>query len=311
MKVIIAGGTGFVGRHVTAALRAGGHHAVLLARGTREPIAEEGVEFLRCDVTTGELPLEALRGGDAIVNLIGVKREQGTQTFERGHVGVTRHLIAAAEALGIRRFIHVSVVGLRPDGRNGYHDTKWGAEELVRASGLGFSILKPGVIVGRGDPMVTRLVQVMRLVPIIPLAGKPDAMMQPVDVHDVARAVVEALVRDVSIGKSYDLVGPNPMTWRELMRTVAEGAGLRIWMVRIPIGWQRIAARLMELCSRDPLLTSWQLQMLMDGLYGDPAPARAELGIDPKPFTADTVRELEGAIPSLFGFSPRRSDRRG
>ena len=143
MKVIVAGGTGFLGRHVTAALHAAGYRAVLLARGTREPALADGVEVVRCDVGAGPIPLEPLRGSDAIINLVGIKREEGQQTFARVHVDATRHLLAAAKALGLRRFVHVSVVCSRPDARSAYHDTKWQAEQLVRASGLDFTILKP------------------------------------------------------------------------------------------------------------------------------------------------------------------------
>ena len=124
MRVIIAGGTGFLGRHVTAALLAAGHAVLLLARGTRPAVAADGVEVVSADVAAGAVPPEALRGGDAIVNLIGIKREQGAQTFERVHVEATRHLIEAARASGIRRFIQVSVVCSRPDPRSAYHDTK-------------------------------------------------------------------------------------------------------------------------------------------------------------------------------------------
>ncbi len=123
MRVIIAGGTGFLGRHVTEALLAVGHSVILLARGTHPAIVANGVKLVQADVAAGAFSLEALRGCDAIVNLIGIKREQGTQTFERAHVEATRHLIEAARALDIRRFVHISVVCSRPDTRSAYHDT--------------------------------------------------------------------------------------------------------------------------------------------------------------------------------------------
>ena len=305
MKVIVVGGTGFLGRQVTAALLAAGHSVLLLARGTRAPGTAEGVEVVPCDVGAGPIPLEPLRGCAALVNLVGIKREAGTQTFVRVHVDATRNLLAAAKALGLRRFVHVSVAGSRPDARSGYHHTKWQAEELVRASGLNFTILKPAVIYGPGDDMVTHLVKMIRFVPIFPVVGQGDSILQPIHVRDVALAVVRALERDQAVGQTYDIVGPKRMILREVVRTVAEGTSLNLWIVNTPIWFQRLAVRLMNAVFRNPLSTPAQLQMLIDGLYGDPEPAKADLGVEPTPFTADEVGALAVPIPSLFGFSLR------
>ncbi len=192
MKVIVAGGTGFLGRHVTAALLATGHRVLLLSRGTREVPCAEGVEIVPCDVGAGPIPLEPLGGHDALVNLVGIKREEGMQTFARVHVEATRHLLAAAKALSLRRFVHVSVVCSRSDSRSGYHNTKWLAEQLVRASDLDFTILKPGVIYGPGDDMVTHLVKMIRFAPIFPIVGRGESILQPVHVRDVALAALRA-----------------------------------------------------------------------------------------------------------------------
>jgi len=305
MKVIVVGGTGFLGRQVTAALLAAGHCVLLLARGTRAAGTTAGVEVVPCDVAAAPVPLEQLRGSAALVNLVGIKREEGTQNFVRVHVDATRHLLAAAKALGLRRFVHVSVAGSRPDAMSGYHHTKWQAEELVRASGLNFTILKPAVIYGPGDDMVTHLVKMIRFVPIFPVVGKGDSILQPIHVRDVALAVVRALDRDQAVGQTYDIVGPKRMTLREVVRTVAEGTSLNLWIVNTPIWFQRVGVHLMNAVTRNPLSTPAQLQMLIDGLYGDPGPAQAALGVEPTPFTADEVRALEAPIPPLFGFSLR------
>ncbi|MGA2253163.1 MAG: NAD-dependent epimerase/dehydratase family protein [Thermoguttaceae bacterium] len=304
MKVIVAGGTGFLGNQVTTSLLAAGHRVVLLARGTRTTASAEGVEVVLCDVGAGPIPLEPLRDSDALVNLVGIKREEGTQTFARVHVDAMHHLLAAAKVLGLRRFVHVSVVCSRPDSRSGYHNTKWLAEELVRASDLDFTILKPGVIYGPGDDMVTHLVKMIRFAPIFPLVGRGKSILQPVHARDVAQTALRALDCDRASGKTYDVVGPKRMTLREVVRTVAEGVGLKLWIVDMPIGFHRIAVHLMSLARR-PLSTPAQLQMLVDGLYGDPGPAEADLGVEPSPFTVDVVRELASSIPPLFGFSLR------
>src|SRR5258705_5327411 len=232
MKVAIAGGSGFVGRHVVEALRARGHGVLVLARGRRGvPL---GAELLPCDLARDAVPTGALRGCDALVNLAGIKRQDGSQTFEAVHVEATRRLLAACGEAGLRRFVHVSVVCSRPDPRLPYHDTKWRAEESVRASGLDFTILKPAVIYGPGDDMVTHLVRMIRFAPLFPVVGRGDSILQPVDVRDVAEAVAAALGRPRSIGGTYEVVGPDRLPPAEVVRVVANGIGLNVPLLPPP-----------------------------------------------------------------------------
>ena len=305
MKVAVAGGTGFVGRHVVAALSAQGHHVVVLARGSHALEAGPGVELVCCDMAAGPPSLDALAGCAAIVNLVGIKREDGSQTFERVHVGATEHLLAAAHTVGIPRFVHLSVVASRPDARSAYHDTKWRVEELVRASGLAWTILRPSVIYGRGDDFVTHLVKMVRFAPLFPVVGRGDSRLQPVAVETVATAVAQSLERDATIGRSLDLVGPQAITLREAVRTVAEGLGQSVWIVSTPMWLQRRAVQVMNALTPRPLSTPAQLQMLIDGLVGDPASAHEALGVESPPFSAARVRDLAADIPPLFGVSLR------
>jgi NADH dehydrogenase len=281
----------------------------VLARGRRGlPL---GAELVPCDLALGPVPAGALKGCDALVNLAGIKREEGTQTFEALHVEATRRLLAACAEAGVRRFVHVSVVCSRPDPRLPYHDTKWRAEEAVRASGLDFTVLKPAVIYGPGDDMVTHLVRMIRFAPVFPVVGQGNSILQPVDVRDVAEAVAAALDRPRSIGGTYDVVGPDRLPLAQVVRVVADGIGLNVHIVPTPLPLQRLAVRIMDAVTTQPLSTPAQLQMLIDGLYGDTKPARRDLGLVPRPFTAESVRAIEVAIGSLFGTSIRLLDRRG
>lgn len=303
MRIAVAGGTGFVGRHVVEALQARGHTVRVLGRGGHA--APPGAGFVRCDLARGPVPHDALRGCDAVVNLAGIKRPSGTQTFEAVHVEGTGRLLEACREQGVRRFVHLSVVCSRPDAASPYHDTKWRAEERVRASGLDATVLKPGVIYGPGDDMVTHLVKMIRFAAVFPVVGRGASLLQPVDVRDVAEAVAAAVERPQSIGRTYDVVGPERHTLSDVVRTVARATGLRLWIVPTPVALQRAAVRVMDAVTDRPLSTPSQLRMLVDGLYGDPEPARHDLGIAPRPFTAGAVMRLAGAVPPLFGFSLR------
>jgi uncharacterized protein YbjT (DUF2867 family)/membrane protease YdiL (CAAX protease family) len=303
MRIAVAGGTGFVGRHVVEALQGRGHTVLVLARGERA--TPPGAVFVRCDLARGPVPDGALGGCDAVVNLAGIKRAAGTQTFESVHVTGTERLLEACRVQCVRRFVHLSVVCSRPDAASPYHDTKWRAEERVRASGLDATILKPGVVYGPGDDMVTHLVKMIRFAAVFPVVGRGASLLQPVDVRDVAEAVAAALERPQSIGRTCDVVGPERHTLAEVVRTVAQATGLRLFVVPTPVALQRVAVRVMDAVMAQPLSTPSQLRMLIDGLYGDPEPARRDLGLVPRPFTVGAVMRLAGGIPPLFGFSLR------
>ena len=302
MKIAVAGGSGFLGGHIVERLRREGHEILVLARGSR--VAPAGATLVPCDVAHEAVPIGRLAGVEAIVNLAGIKRESGTQTFEAVHVEATRRLIEAGRELGVRRFVHISVVCSRPDARSGYHDTKWRAEQLVRAGGLPFTVLKPAVIYGPGDDMLTHLAKMIRFAPLFPVVGRGRSLLQPVDVRDVAEAVAAALVVPAAEGQSYDVVGPERFPLREVVRRVADGLGLPLAILPTPIPFQRVAVRVMNAVTSRPLSTPAQLQMLVDGLVGDPEPAARDLGLRPRAFTAEAARSVE-AVPPLFGLSLR------
>jgi uncharacterized protein YbjT (DUF2867 family)/membrane protease YdiL (CAAX protease family) len=303
VKVAVAGGSGFVGRHVVAALVQRGHRVVVMDRGTRPPL--DGVERVRCDLVRDDVPAAVLDATDAVVNLVGIKRAEGAQTFEAAHVGVASKLAAAARAAGIVRFVHVSVVCARPDRESPYHDTKWRAEEALRASGLGVTVLRPGVIYGRGDDMLTHLTKMIGCAPVFPIVGRGHSLLQPVDVRDVAEAVAAAVERPDARGRTYDVVGPERLTLRTVVKTVAEGLGMPLAIVPTPRQVLRPAVRTMSALSARALSTPAQLRMVEEGLVGDPNAARRDLGLFPRRFTAEAVRLVEDRIPPLLGISLR------
>jgi uncharacterized protein YbjT (DUF2867 family)/membrane protease YdiL (CAAX protease family) len=308
MRILVAGASGFVGRHVVAALEARGHEVVGLDRGRRT--GASSMRRVRGDVASESVPAPALAGAGAIVNVIGIKRPDGAQTFEAVHVDGTRRLIEAAQAAHVPRFIHVSVVASRPDEDSPYHDTKWRAEQLLRESGLAATILRPSVIYGDGDDMLSHLAKMIRFAVLFPVVGRGESLLQPVDVRDVAEAVTQAIARPETAGRTYDVVGPERVRLRDIVRMVAEALGLPVWIVPTPVVVMRPAVAAMSLFSPFALSTPAQLKMLQDGMVGDPRPAERDLGIQPRSFTIDAVRELTRDTPSLFGLSLRLASSR-
>jgi uncharacterized protein YbjT (DUF2867 family)/membrane protease YdiL (CAAX protease family) len=305
MLIAVAGGSGFVGRHVLEALRSRGHQLLAVDRGRRPRPA--GVDHVACDLAGQDPPPEALRGVAAVVNLVGIKRPAQGVGFVGAHVDATARLIAAARAAGVRRFVHVSVVCSRRDATLPYHDSKWKAEELVRRSGLRFTILRPGVIFGRGDDMVTHLVRMIRSAPVFPIVGRGDALLQPVHVEDVAAAVVAALERPRAVRRTYDVVGARALSLREVVETVARAAGLPLFIVPTPLALMRPVVTAWSALSAGALSTPSQLRMLQDGMTGDGEPARRDLGLEPRAFDEEAVRGLAPDIGPLWGLSVRLS----
>ncbi len=276
--VAVIGGTGFLGRHAAAALREAGLEVRLLSR-------RNGCDARKIDP-------EALRGCDAVVNLAGIKREDGAQTFQAVHVDLVARLVESMKLAGIRRLVHISVVVARRDPGLPYHDTKAQGEELVRASGLDWTILRPGVVYGVGDDLLSHLAFMLQTAPLFPVVNDGRAPMMPVHAGDVAAAVVATLSREVSIGKTYEIVGPDRLELRDVVRRVAEALGRPVWICPTPVALMKLPVRIMETLMTHPLSTRAQLAMLVEGLAGDPEPARQELKLNPAPFTPERLRPL-------------------
>ncbi len=302
MRVLVAGASGFIGTAVTAALRDTGHEVIAICR-TRGSLADD-VKHVAADVGSG--PLDARRFGvnlegiDAVVNLVGIAVERGTNTFEAAHVRAVENLLQLAQALGVKRFVHVSVV--RPDGSDGpYHRTKRAGESRVTGSDRAWTLLRPGLVYGPGDAMLSSLARFVTLAPVFVVPGGPTGALQTVDVQDVASAVVRTLATDASIGASIDVVGPDRTRLPELVQSVGSALELPTWVVRVPAGLMRVAARVMQHLLPHPPITPTQLGMLIDGLYGEHAHARAHLGFAPRALSAERIREVAQTlkVPSM------------
>lgn len=304
MRVLVAGGSGFIGRATVQALLDEGHTVVVLSRdpdrGWRDT---QALQTVPADAAKDLPDPDTLGSVDAIVNLIGIARREGDNTFERAHVQSTRNLVGLAHEIGCRRFIHVSVVRVsRARGR--YFETKARGEGTVEGSGLDWTIVRPGLVYGEGDQTMTQLVQLVRLSAVFPVPGGRPGALQVVDVRDVARGIALCLQDPRSHGRFYDIVGPRRFTLSELVHEVAAALRLSVWTPRIPRAVMRAATESMQLLLPDPPMTRTQLGMLVAGLYGDPRPARDDLGLTPDPLTPERIRELAEAIDDLAP-SPR------
>lgn len=186
MRVAITGGTGFVGRHLARELVSRGHEVALIARGERAgnrgEIDSSNVRFFRSDLSDVAELARAFSACGAVAHCASINREIGVQTYTRVHVQGTRHVVEAARRAGVSKIALLSFLRARPNCGSGYHESKWAAEEIVRQSGLDYTILKAGVIYGRGDHMLDHLSHALYTFPAFATVGFEDKPVRPLAV---------------------------------------------------------------------------------------------------------------------------------
>jgi nucleoside-diphosphate-sugar epimerase len=299
MRVFVTGGSGFVGTAVIEELVARNHsvNALVNRHGLKAGggAAREAKGSLFDPVALDE----GLRGCDAVIHLVGIimeKRSRGV-TFERIHYQGTVSVVDAARRNGVRRFVHMSALGVRPDAVSDYHKTKYRAEQYLRDSGLEWTIIRPSLIHGPGGEFMRMEAMWARkrapfpvgFMPFMPYfgAGKLGfggaGRLQPVYVKDVARAFVDALENRRTVGEVYLLGGPDQLTWPELHRTVSQAVvGRRRWVMPIPV-W---AGKLYAAIGVAPLLGFNRDQVIMsqEDNTADITKFRQDFGWEPQPF---------------------------
>ncbi len=293
--VAVAGGTGFIGRCVVQLLRERGDSVIVLARRPQRLPATDGVVVRAADV--GAEPPD-LAGCDAVINLVGIKAPRGTNDFERAHVRAVDNLAAGMEAAGIRRLVHVSVVAL-PSTLGPSATTKAEGEDAARRANLDTTVIRPALVVGPGDDAITNLVRFVRLAPLFPISAGPLGKLAPVDVRDVAAAIVAAVHRPDAIGKTIDVTGPEALDLRALVGRVARALALPTLVLPVPGALQRIAATVLERLPGSPLVTRSQLAMLDHGLQGDATAAAEHLGVTPRPVDETSIAAFAESVTDL------------
>ena len=283
MKVFVTGASGFVGEEIVRQLHAAGHSIRILARHPHSPRVQGAVSKYRAEIHPGNvLDADSLRGGlkdcEAVIHLVGIISEIGRNTFENVHALGTKNMITAAREAGVKRFAHMSALGTRLHAVARYHQSKWAAEEIVRQSGLDWTIFRPSIIYGPKDHFVNLFARLARFSPVLPVIGRGHGKLQPVPVGDVASAFVKCLTEPRSVGQTFDLCGKDVLTFTELLDQILTVTGRKRWKAHIPLRLARLQAALLEfifpnLLGKAPPLNRDQLIMLSEDNVGNPQPA--------------------------------------
>ena len=292
--VVILGGTGFVGRHLVARLLQGGDRVTVLSRGTdaaKRRLKPQGASLIEGDVANADFLAAVLDDADAVVNLVGILNEKGDRGdgFERVFVGITDALIDAMKRMGVRRLLQMSALNAGR-GESHYLQSRGRAEQRIRASGLDWTLFRPSVIAGPGDSLFCRFDGLLKFAPVLPI-GRADARFQPVWVGDVVDAYAKALDEPRCVGQAYDLIGPDVLTLRQIVKLAARGHGRHRMVIGLPAFLGKLQAEVGEWLPGKPISRdNWRaLQLdsvsLEDGLR--------RLGLTPtavEPHVAEVLR---------------------
>jgi uncharacterized protein YbjT (DUF2867 family) len=266
VKILITGGTGFVGPRIVHALRTEQQDVRALVRqperGTQ--LTNLGVELVTGDVTDPASLAAALDGCTHVVHLVAILKGR-PQDFDRVMTQGTRNLIAAAKDAGVERFVLMSALGTTATTKDvvPYFGAKWAMEQETIGSGLEYTIFRPSFVFGRGGALQTFVKQV-RYSPVVTVIGSGEARIQPIWIDDVAAHFARALDTPAAANKTFEIGGPDIVTWDELYRMIAKVLGKRRGLAHVPAGLARTGARLTQWIPGAPLTTD-QIAMIEAG----------------------------------------------
>lgn len=266
--ILVTGGTGFVGGHVVHALRARDHAVRALARNPSgaDTLASWGVELVPGDMTDPDSVRRALEGCDVVVHLVAIRQGREEQ-FERIMIAGTRELVAASAAAGVRRFVHMSALGTGEDTKDlvPYYRAKWEMEQTVKASSLEHVIFRPSFVFGRDGGILPTFRKLARLAPVTPIVGTGTQRIQPIWADDVGAYFAEAIDKPEAANRTFELGGPDAVTWDELWARLKRVLGIRRPSVHVPVGLMKVNALVTERLPGNIPLTRDLLKMLEHG----------------------------------------------
>jgi len=310
MRIAITGGTGFIGMHLAARLIADGHQMVLIARRERaeEPAFSTSQVKVANDLSDSVALAQAFAGCDAVAHCAGINREIGKQTYRKVHIEGTRHVVQVAKQAGVKRIALMSFLRARPNCGSRYHESKWLAERIVRESGLDYTIIRAGVVYGRGDHMLDHLSHALHTFPFFALVGLREKQIQPLAIEDLVNVLRAGLVHGRLVRQTVAVVGPEQLYLSEAVKRVAEVLGKKPIYFPAPVWFHYLLAYACELTMKVPMVARAQVRILSEGIV-EPALSCDALPYDLKPTRRFTDEQIRGGLPEpeSFGVSDLRS----
>ena len=281
----VFGGSGFIGHYIVSALAKAGYQVRIPTRNPAaaadlRPMGDVGqVVPVACPLGNDAALASMVKGADVVINLLGILYETRRQKFGTIHTELPGRIAKAAQAAGVKRFIHISAIGANTQGTAHYAKSKGEGERAVRSHFPAATILRPSIVFGPEDAFFNRFAGMTRMSPFLPLIGGGQTKFQPVYAGDVASAVMAALTLPHSAGQTYELGGPKVYTFKELMQLVLTSTHRKRCLMNIPWGLAKVQASLLGLLP-NPLLTRDQVELLKnDNVVSPTALSLKDLGL--------------------------------
>jgi len=292
-SVTVFGGTGFLGRHVVMKLAQQGFQVKIACRKSSlalscKPMGDVGqITAISTNIRFDASVSAAIKGSDAVVNLIGVLHSRGRQNFKALHVEGAARIAKAASLASVKRLIHISAIGADQNAIADYSQTKGRGENVLREAFPTATILRPSIVFGPDDNFFNKFAGLARLIPALPLIGGGSTNFQPIYVGDVAEAVSVCLRQSITSGNLYELGGPRVYSFQNLMKIMLTEILRRNFLVPIPFWLAKGMALFLERMKipfflSEPLLTRDQVKLLeVDNVVGPGVLGLIDLGISP------------------------------
>jgi uncharacterized protein YbjT (DUF2867 family) len=265
VKILVTGGTGFVGPHIVQALVDAGHHVRVLERKPGSSAGLPSQEAVTGELTDAASLRRAVEGMEAVVHLVAIIAGKPAD-FERVMEQGTRDLVAAAKEAGVQRFVLMSALGTSEETKDlvPYYHAKWTMEQTVKDSGLEHVIFRPSFVFGRDGGALQAFRRVAKLAPVTPIVGPGTQRIQPIWVDDVAAYFAAGVELPEAANRTFELGGPDVVTWNEFWSRLKRVVGARRPSVHLPFGLMRVQAAVLEKLPSPPV-TRDMLTMLAAG----------------------------------------------
>lgn len=263
MKVAVTGATGFIGRHLVKRLIKDNQTVVALCHRARA--SEDNVITVSGSVDDAGSLRAAFAGCQAVIHLVGIIAETRDKTFNKTVAEGTANAVKAAVQAGVKKFVYLSATGTSPDAASLYHQSKYRAEQSVKAGSLEYVIIRPSVVFGQGDGFISMLTRMIKLLPVTPVIGSGRYCLQPVYIDDLVAILSASLTNQGAIGRIIEVGGPEKLEFLQILNILKKHLGKKRMNIFLPTVLMSTVAGLLETVVKPAPLTRDQIRMMKVG----------------------------------------------